>query len=605
MICPVPGTAAVGADEQIRVDVAELAVALEADLAAVDAGADREIVVVTEHLVVVERLQRGACRHRIGPGAVDRAPGRTRAGIADARGTIDRLVVRIEDLEILLRLLGKPVIVEAQGVEQRIARIAAAALDVGGVAVDVGLLEPAVIEVALDRPMVGHRVAAVERKQLRLVLRRLRPGVDRAIVVVEQLDRRRPDDAEVVVGGRRDEMDLRIGPFPAEIAVEARNSRRRLVAPAVVLETFRGQIEAPFPVAYAVLQRAANPTVGAARTIDLEAAIGKPILHLQAHRTTQGVEAEGRIVGPDVGAADGDGRDEIPVDGIAEGFVDADTLHVDREALRGALQRRGRETAIAQILEETVALNVVGDDAGNALLQRIEDIGRIDAREVLGGERLHHRRHLVAVDADSGKRGGGDDLKGGSSTRRGRRRCGRGHPGGDGLAARAARPGGVGGGFGAVTVTSGSVAAAWPQADCGIVRTPGNSSALDATAPNSRRLPAASRPRSPPTVPPMAPPRRRPTKVPWQMLEYFPPTVLVRFANCLWNIWQCGHQDTPQNGMPSPLNAFGCPRQRPAPTIGRPFDNHDPSRYRPAKPDSQHWPPSILPTTEPRALSPG
>jgi hypothetical protein len=80
---------------------------------------------VTEHLVVVERLQQGACRHRIGPGAVDRAPGRTRAGIADARGTIDRLVVRIEDLEILLRLLGKPVIVEAQGVEQRIARIAA------------------------------------------------------------------------------------------------------------------------------------------------------------------------------------------------------------------------------------------------------------------------------------------------------------------------------------------------------------------------------------------------------------------------------------------------------------------------------------------------
>ena len=54
-----------------------------------------------------------------------------------------------------------------------------------------------------------------------------------------------------------------------------------------------------------------------------------------ADRLSRGVE--GRIIGPDVGAADGNRGDEVPVDGVAEGFVDANTLHVDREPLRGAL----------------------------------------------------------------------------------------------------------------------------------------------------------------------------------------------------------------------------------------------------------------------------
>src|SRR5215470_15787389 len=90
---------AIGTDEEIRVDDTELAVGPEPDLAAIDAGADHEVVVVTEHLVVVEALQRGARRQRLGEGAVDGAPRRGRAGIATTRRTIDRLAILIEDLE--------------------------------------------------------------------------------------------------------------------------------------------------------------------------------------------------------------------------------------------------------------------------------------------------------------------------------------------------------------------------------------------------------------------------------------------------------------------------------------------------------------------------
>src|SRR4051794_21399439 len=88
----------VGAYEEIGIDIAKLAVGLEADLAAVDAGADDEVVVVTEHLVVVEALQRCACRQRLGAGAVDGAPRGGRAGVATTRRTIDRLAALVEDL---------------------------------------------------------------------------------------------------------------------------------------------------------------------------------------------------------------------------------------------------------------------------------------------------------------------------------------------------------------------------------------------------------------------------------------------------------------------------------------------------------------------------
>ena len=170
-----------------------------------------------------------------------------------------------------------------------------------------------------------------------MVSRRLRPGEDRPVVVIEQFDRGWPNHAEKIVGRARDQVDLRIGALPAKVAVEAGDSRRRLVAPAVVRDPLCCKIRRPFPISYAVLQPAAKTAVGAARGVEFGAAIGEAVLHLEAYRAAECVEAEGRIVGPDVGPTDGDGWDEIPVDGVAEGFVDADTLHINRESLRGAL----------------------------------------------------------------------------------------------------------------------------------------------------------------------------------------------------------------------------------------------------------------------------
>jgi hypothetical protein len=190
----------VGADEEIGIDVAELAVALETDLAPVDAATDGEVVVVTKQLVVVDALQRGAGGDRIGPGAIHRAPRCRGASVAGSWRTIDRPIVLVEELEVRRRLSRKSVVLQAQRIEQRIGGLAAAALDVGIVAVNMRLLELAQIEIALHRPMVAHGVAAVHRDELRRVLGGLRPGVDRPIIVVDELQRRRSDHTEIVVG---------------------------------------------------------------------------------------------------------------------------------------------------------------------------------------------------------------------------------------------------------------------------------------------------------------------------------------------------------------------------------------------------------------------
>ena len=45
------------------------------------------------------------------------------------------------------------------------------------------------------------------------------------------------------------------------------------------------------------------------------------------------------------------------------------------------------------------------------MLQRLSNVWRINAREVIGGERLHHGRNLVAVETEPGHRRSGDGLE--------------------------------------------------------------------------------------------------------------------------------------------------------------------------------------------------
>src|SRR4051812_33714603 len=101
------------------------------------------------------------------------------------------------------------------------------------------LLKSAYVEIALQRPGVGCRNFPVQGKKLHVVACCLRPGVDRLAVLVEQLDRRRPDRTEIVFGKGADQMDFAGIATPADIAVVAPDLGRRLVAPAGVLAALR------------------------------------------------------------------------------------------------------------------------------------------------------------------------------------------------------------------------------------------------------------------------------------------------------------------------------------------------------------------------------
>jgi hypothetical protein len=95
---------------------------------------------------------------------------------------------------------------------------------------------------------------------------------------------------------------------------------------------------------------------------------------------------------------DGVLRDEIPVDDVAENFVDAHAVLIDCEPLRRAEDRRRDVPAIVEIKLELIAGLVAECDAGQATLQRLQQIRGLGMIEIRRRHCLHIGGHLVAVD---------------------------------------------------------------------------------------------------------------------------------------------------------------------------------------------------------------
>src|SRR5262245_7934111 len=107
------------------------------------------------------------------------------------------------------------------------------------------------------------------------------------------------------------------------------------------------------------LRAHSTPPEGAENGFDLLAGVGEAVLHLDGDRTAERVEAEDRIARVDVQAVDRPFRDEVPVDRIAEGFVDAHAVLIDRYTLRRADGRRRNEAAVLNLGLEWVDREVV------------------------------------------------------------------------------------------------------------------------------------------------------------------------------------------------------------------------------------------------------
>ena len=120
---------------------------------------------------------------------------------------------------------------------------------------------------------------------------------------------------------------------------------------------------------------------------------------------------------------DGVLRDEVPIDDVAEHFVDAHPVLIDGEPLRRADYRGSNEAAVIEVELELISGLVAQRHAGQTPRQGIEQARRRRGIKIGGGKRLDIGRDLVAVDR-AGLGGRRDGCRGRSGRgRRPRRRA--------------------------------------------------------------------------------------------------------------------------------------------------------------------------------------
>src|SRR5205809_4936861 len=156
-----------------------------------------------------------------------------------------------------------------------------------------------------------------------------------------------------------------------DIPVKAANTRRREIAESAVAQTFEGAIDGKIVDLLAPLRRTLDPPERAAHRVDFGALVIEAILHQHVDRSAQRVEAERRIVGHDGDRPDRSGRDQVPVDGVAECFVDAHPVLVNRKSLRSTGHRGSNKTAKLDVWLKWIAADFADDDARHLLLKRV------------------------------------------------------------------------------------------------------------------------------------------------------------------------------------------------------------------------------------------
>ena len=302
---------------------------VELGAAVVEACADDKAIVVSEDLGRGRRLDRAAEAVGRGRGAVDLA----QDAVGQHAGRGNRQAIEPDEIR-QIALQDR----ESTESSDRGIRI----LRVGPVAIDVALPETAVVGVSLERKSIDRIPAGARSEKGQLILRRLRKRVGACPVPVEQLDRGCGGGAKVV--GRAGECDVELGLIAAraEVGVDAAQPRRRVVAPAIVVDGIGGEIARQVSGLPSRLHHGSAPSERAAAQFRVGALVGESVLHLDGQCAAQRVEPVYRVAGHERHAIDGGFRNEVPVDDVAKKLVDAHAVLIDGQALRRADRRARR-----------------------------------------------------------------------------------------------------------------------------------------------------------------------------------------------------------------------------------------------------------------------
>src|SRR5262245_36258843 len=158
-------------------------------------------------------------------------------------------------------------------------------------------------------------------------------------------------------------MEFRVVAANANVGVNPAQRRLPLPAPTVVVQRVARGIERDIVLLRAVLPPDGASPEGADDTFDLTSLVVETILHLDRDGTTQRVEAEDRIAGKHVETPDRPLRDQVPVHGVAEDFVDAHAVLIDRYALRRAKGWTSLEAAELDLGLKRIDRKISDEDA--------------------------------------------------------------------------------------------------------------------------------------------------------------------------------------------------------------------------------------------------
>ncbi len=120
----------------------------------------------------------------------------------------------------------------------------------------------------------------------------------------------------------------------------------------------------------------AEAAAGSAR---FDAGAGEAGLCFKQDGAAQRVEAVDRAGVEDRETRNRRLRDQVELDGVAEGLVEARAVEIDGEALRLALERGSDEAAIDEIGLPGIVLRVLKRDARDGAGERTEQVGRAGA----------------------------------------------------------------------------------------------------------------------------------------------------------------------------------------------------------------------------------
>src|SRR3984957_3542511 len=276
-----------------------------------------------------------------------------------------------------------------------------------------GLVEGAEVRVALEAQCGRIIVAAGPVDHGQLVFSRLRNGVDAVPAALQLLDGGVGTRAKLAIARSQLQVRLKSIRLVADVTVEIGNLRISVDAPPTIVDLCRRHIDQVIPNLFSLLNFLLSAIERAGANIPFEPLPGEAVLHGYGHRAAQRVESEDWVSGNDRGLVDRILWNKLPVDRVAERFVDAHAVLINGEADRGSPASRRVKSAIHEIWLEIVARDVADSHSRRLARQRLRQGRVVEGPDVLRIRLPDSERRLGDIDVTAAGRSLRDPVESG------------------------------------------------------------------------------------------------------------------------------------------------------------------------------------------------